>query len=491
MFLGKGHKEANDMSFFGGISRILGGGARGMGQSQPMPNQMAKDPITKRVAPTIGGGILEQYGIYTPEQKRAMQTQQEQQAQQQQQLMDMYQAQLNPAQSANLMAIQGGRQAGQSVGTAAKGFLANHGMAGLQPTDAPGYQPPDTGQGGGGSAGGGAQSDPQAMFTQFLQESGGDVPKAKAKLGMALIQSPDPQYQQAGQQLLADAQKEMLANQKDQASINRDTSQTDQNKASTKNLESEIKDREHGEPKDGEIQTVWTQRGAIQQRYSRDSHSWHEVGRGDRAPKQTIEQGTPEDFRTKSQHGEDQQRYYELQEQGRQITRALDKYDETLKKDGASAGLAGGVILLGQNAIDTAKSVAQTITGNSQMEVPDAGKFDWGKFGGVARDAAFNKAHVMDAAYAYANVLYGQSGKNATDKDIQRTLDRMGAAYSNPNLTREMIADMKQAVKDRVNDYADIRKFEKDPYFASGKPKESPKAPSEMSDEELKKKLGF
>lgn len=400
-----------------------------------------KDPQSGRQANVpYGGGFLEQYGIFTPSQKEAM-------ADQQQEMMALQMAMMNPQQASNFMMYKGGSQLGKSLAQ----FL-NKRNAPQAPT--------------------GPSS--QDQFSQIVASTGGDVSRALFLYGQQLIQSPDPNQQAAGIKMLQDAQAQMLEQQKDMATIDKDSSQADQNRASSRKLGIDADQSETGlKPiEDGTLQTVWNGRDAVQQRWDAKKKAWVEVGRGDRSLRQEVVQGTPDDWKTKSQKGEDQQAYEDLRIQGRGIVRSVDNIINELKTNPNAAGLGGEIILRGKDIVDTAKSVGATIIGK-ELSAPDIEGLDWEGFDKVAKGRAYNKAEVADAAYAYASVIYGQKGRDVTNADVQRVLDRMGSAYSDPKLGVKLMTDLKQKVNQRINDYADVKRFDRDEFF-SGVPDKSP-----------------
>ncbi len=395
-----------------------------------------KDPNTKRQTNVpMGGGFLEQYGIFSPSQKEAM-------ADQQAQMMAMQQAMLSPQQNANYMMSMGGSMLGKSLGQ----FLNKRN----QPT---------------------AQASPQASaqddFARLVDSTGGDVSKAMLVYGQQLLQSGDPTMQAAGIKMLQDAQAQMLEKQKDEATIAKDSSQAQQNQASTRKLGVEANQLETGDVpiKNGTTETFWTERGARQMMYDAKKKAWVEMGRGDRNPRQEIVQGTPDDFRTKTQKGEDQQAYEDLRIQGRGIVRAVDNIINELTRNEGAAGVSGDILLKGKDIIDTAKSLGATLTG-TEAKAPSVDKLDWKGFEKAAAGRAYTKAEVADAAYAYAAVIYGQKGRDVTNADVQRVLDRMGSAYSDPKLGIKLMKDLKTKVNLRLNDFAEVKKFDKDPFFS-------------------------
>lgn len=412
---------------FNMLGKILGGN-----QSQ------AKDPITKRpgVAPTMGGGFLEQYGIFTPEQKRAMEDAQQQSQNQQ---MDLLRSQLTPAQNANYLALQGGRGLGQSLGQA------------LQPAQQPQSQGQSPGQMG-------------QDFSNMVAQNGGDVAKAMTMYAAQLIKSQDPNLQNAGVKMLMDAKKMQLDQDKDQAQINRDTTQSTQNTSSANKLDVETKDLKNPEPKEGELQTIWKGRNAIQQRYSRKDHQWHNVGEGDRSPRQETVQGTPDQFGlTNSQKGEELQEWQKLQIAANDMGSNIDKLIGNIKTNPNSAGNAGQVTTTVKNGFDTVGSLISTATGKNPFDKTVDKDVDFKaadtRLQKIASAAALNKALVSDIAYMYAKVKYDQKGQGLSNKDYDHVIDRMGAAFSDPKLAVMLLEDMKDEISRYVKNYASVKGF--------------------------------
>lgn len=420
----------------GFLSKILANGTSGT---------PGKDPISKRpeVAPTTGGGMLEQYGIFTPAQKAQMQDEQQQQ-------QDLLMSQLQPSQRSYL----GSTQLGRGLGSGIRGLLQSHGMLGGQPQQAAPQ----------------SQGDPQAQFTQYVQQTGGDVPKAMKLFAADLIKSPNPDMQNAGIKMLQDAQTQILSHDKDQAQIGRDTTQADQNTESANKLRQE----QSGQTpiKNGELQTVWDGTEAKQVRYNAATKKWEVAGHGERNPTQRVVSGTPDEWNTKGEADKALATYRNLRLQGRQITGSVDNIIDTLQKNPGSAGRVGDITLLGKNFVDTAKGLFTSVTGTEPKPI-DTTKLDYSSIEKSAIGRAVNKGDITDAAYAYALMMYGQKGTGVSDKDVQRVLDRLGSAYSDPNLGIKLMQDLKSKMSMYVNNYADINHFDRDSFFNSQEPPKS------------------
>lgn len=431
-------------------------------------------------------GLLEQFGIFTPSQKKAIAQQQAIQQALLQRQMEMQQRQ----QALQLKSIQEqGRSVGGQLGSSFA-FPAWMALAGM--SSGTGAESAGGGRGLlsriGQMIGLGGQQEALASTSQmdvgpagkadlYLQEelrkANGDVAKALMAAGQRLVAEGDAESWMMGFKMLESGKAMDLENRGKEAGIRKDETQADQNVASTASTQQKtrLEASQAGNPG-----TPFTYRdplgNEVTVRDIRDAEGRvigiQEVGRGPSRIENV--QGSPDDFRTRTQKGEDQQTYQNLRVQGRGIIQSIDNIVEELSNNPNASGQGGEILLQGKEYLDTAKTILRAIGGNDKVNLygkdENGVALDWSKFEKAAAGRAYTKAEVADAAYAYASIIYGQKGRDVTNADVQRVLDRMGSIYSDPRLSIRLARDMQEKVRMHINNFADVAGLERDPYFA-------------------------